>query len=161
MSKSVLRRLIDDAQQRIARASPFRLQVRRSGIHRLGVFAGKQIPARTPVIEYTGEKISRRETRRRFMKIVKNHNGRFNYLAELDPYWTIDGAVGGCGAELINHACHPNLRRRKVRGRLWLVSVRRIRRGEELGYDYKFPKSGIRSSCHCGSANCRGTINVR
>jgi len=160
MAKSTFRKLMHDAQERIVRVSPFRLQVRRSGVHRLGVFAGKQIPARTRVIEYTGEKISRRETRRRFMEIVKKHNGRFNYLAELNSYWAIDGAVGGCGAELINHSCQPNLRLRTQRGRLWLISLRRIRRGEELAYDYKFPRDGIHSPCHCGSANCRGTINV-
>jgi len=161
MAKSTFRKLIHDAQQRIMRASPFRLQVRRSGIHRLGVFAGRQIPARVRVIEYTGERISRAETRRRFLEIMDKYNGRFNYLAGIDPYWVIDGAVGGCGAEFINHSCEPNIVKRSVRGRIWLVSLRKIRRGEELSYDYKFSKKGEPEACYCGSANCRGTINVR
>lgn len=79
--------------------------------------------------------------------------------AQLDLYWTIDGAVGGTGAELINHSCEPNLKLRKFRGHLWLFSVRRIRPGEELGYDYGFSETGRRVCCRCGSAKCRGTIN--
>lgn len=82
-----------------------------------------------------------------------------NYLAQLDAYWTVDGAVGGNGAELINHSCEPNLKLRKLRGHLWLFSLRRIRAGEELCYDYGFSKSGKRVPCHCGAANCRGAIN--
>ena len=43
----------------------FRMILRRSPIHRYGVYAGEPIPARRKVIEYTGERISRKETRRR------------------------------------------------------------------------------------------------
>ena len=68
-------------------------------------------------------------------------------------------AVDGNGAELINHSCEPNLKLRKLRGRLWLFSLRRIPAGEELHYDYGFSKSGKRVCCHCGAASCRGAIN--
>src|ERR1039457_4088264 len=47
--------------------APFKLRLGRSGIHGLGVYAAEPIPARHKVIEYTGERISRRETRRRGM----------------------------------------------------------------------------------------------
>jgi hypothetical protein len=67
-------------------------------------------------------------------------------------------AVDGKGAELIN-SCEPNLKLRKLRGRLWLFSLRRIRAGEELYYDYGFSKSGKRVCCQCGAASCRGAIN--
>ncbi len=111
------------------------------------------------MIEYRGEKINRVETRRRFLHGSPGRSHKLNYLAQLDPYWTIDGAVGGTGAELINHSCEPNLKLRKFRGRLWLFSMRRIRPGEELGYDYGFSETGKRVRCRCGSAMCRGTIN--
>jgi len=45
----------------------FRLAIRESKIHRRGVYAEEPIPARRKVIEYTGERISRRETKRRAM----------------------------------------------------------------------------------------------
>jgi SET domain-containing protein len=147
------------AQQRISRTCPYKLRVCRSGIHRLGVRAGKSIPRGRKVIEYRGEKINRVETRRRFLHGSPGRSHKLNYLAQLDPYWTIDGAVGGTGAELINHSCEPNLKLRKFRGRLWLFSMRRIRPGEELGYDYGFSETGKRVRCRCGSAMCRGTIN--
>lgn len=147
------------AQLRILEASPFKLRVFTSGVHRLGVRTAENIPANRRVIEYAGERIGRVETRRRFLCGSPGRNPNLNYLARLDLYWTIDGAVNGNGAELINHSCEPNLRLKRLRGRLWLYSARRIRAGEELGYDYKFSSKGARVPCHCGSAKCRGTIN--
>ena len=149
------------AQTSISKASPFKLHVRNSGIHRLGVFAAQNIPPGRKVVEYAGERISRRETRRRFLEGSPGRSRNLNYLAGLDSYWAIDGAAGGNGAELINHSCEPNLVLRPIRKRLWLVSLRKVRAGEELRYDYHFAKNGERVRCHCGSAKCRGTINVR
>jgi len=47
------------------RYASFRLKIKPSKIHRWGVFALEDIPARRKVMEYTGERISRRETKRR------------------------------------------------------------------------------------------------
>jgi SET domain-containing protein len=159
--KASTRTLLWEAQKRIAAACPFRLRVRRSGIHRLGVFASRSIPPRVKVIEYAGERISRREARRRFVIIWKRHKGAFNYLARLNRYWVIDGAVGGNGAELINHSCDPNMGFRRKHGKLWFLSLRRIRKGEELTLDYRFSRKAEKVPCHCGSPKCRGTINKR
>ena len=131
----------------------FRLQLRRSPIHRYGVYAAERIPPRRKVIEYTGERISRRETRRRGF-------GETTYLFGVDDYWTIDGAVGGSGAEYINHSCEPNLVSRIVRGHLLYLSQREIYAGEELTVDYRFPKDVERVRCQCGSPRCRGAINL-
>ena len=153
------RRLFIQGKESLAGASRYDLRLRRSRIHRFGVFAGQNIPAKVRVIEYAGARISRREARRRFLEGSPGRSRRQIYLAKLDNYWSIDGAVGGKGAELINHSCDPNLALWKWRGRLWLRSLRRVRTGEELGYDYGFDKDGERVRCHCGSAKCRGTIN--
>ena len=161
MSGRNARSLARVAQRQISKASPFKLRVRKSGIHRLGVFAAQNIPPGRKVVEYAGERISRRETRRRFLEGSRGRSRSLNYLAGLDSYWAIDGAAGGNGAELINHSCEPNLILRPIRKRLWLVSLRKVRAGEELRYDYHFAKNGERVRCHCGSPKCRGTINVR
>lgn len=136
------------------RYARFRLEIRESKIHRRGVYALEPIPARRKVIEYTGERINRKETKRR-------GTGPLTYLFTLDNYWTLDGAFGGSGAEIINHSCNPNLVSCIMRGHILYLSKRAIRRGEELTVDYRFDKSVGEVACRCGAANCRGTINLK
>ena len=130
------------------------MEIRDSKIHRRGVYALERIPAGRKVIEYTGEKISRRETKRRGTIHV-------TYMFTLDAYWTIDGSVGGSGAEIINHACDPNLYARIQRGHILYISRRAIEPGEELTVDYLFSDQVQDIKCHCGSPKCRGTINFK
>ena len=132
----------------------FKLSIRKSRIHRYGVFAEERIPAHRKVIEYTGEKISRKETKRR-------GTGSVTYLFTLDNYWTLDGAVGGSGAEIINHCCQPNLASRIQRGHILYMSKRVIEPGEELTVDYRFSDKIERVPCHCGAPKCRGAINLK
>jgi len=131
----------------------FRLRIGESKIHKRGVYALERIPPRRKVIEYTGEKISRRETARR-------GQGSLTYLFTLNDYWTIDGSVGGSGAELINHSCDPNVYTMILRGHILYMSKREILPGEELTVDYRFDKKIARVPCRCGAENCRGTINL-
>jgi uncharacterized protein len=131
----------------------FRLAIRKSRIHRYGVYALEPIPPRRKVIEYTGERIGRRETKRR-------GDGKYTYLFTLDEYWTIDGAVGGSGAEIINHSCDPNLRSMIFKGHILYMSRRQIAPGEELTVDYRFSDKIDRVRCRCGSPGCRGAINI-
>jgi uncharacterized protein len=132
----------------------FALRIGQSKIHQRGVYAAERIPARRKVIEYTGERISRRETKRR-------GQGVLTYLFTLDEYWTIDGAVGGSGAELINHSCDPNLYAMVFKGHILYMSRREIEPGEELTVDYQFDPEIERVRCGCGATRCRGTINVK
>lgn len=130
----------------------FGMEIRESSIHRRGVYALEAIPAQRKVIEYTGERISRRETKRR-------GTGSITYLFTLDDYWTIDGAFGGSGAEIINHSCDPNLYTVIRSGHILYMSKRAIRRGEELTVDYRFSDKIDKVKCRCGSPHCRGVIN--
>src|SRR3984957_9215200 len=132
----------------------FKLEIRASKIHRRGVYALERIPRQRKVIEYTGERISRRETKIR-------GQGDLTYLFTLDSYWTLDGAVGGSGAEIINHCCEPNLRTIILRGHILYMSKRAIRAGEELTVDYRFSDDIERVKCYCGAKNCRGEINFK
>ncbi|MGA8596616.1 MAG: SET domain-containing protein-lysine N-methyltransferase [Bryobacteraceae bacterium] len=132
----------------------YKLRVGRSKIHRWGVYAAEPVPAHHKVIEYTGERISRRETKKRSER-------ELNYLFTLDSYWTIDGSVDGSGAQYINHCCEPNLVARIVRGHILYIAGRDIRQGEELTVDYHFGAEVEKVPCACGSLRCRGTINVK
>lgn len=132
----------------------FKLAIRESKIHHRGVYTLERIPPRRKVIEYTGERIGRRETKRR-------GQGWLTYLFTLDDYWTIDGAVGGSGAEIINHSCDPNLRSTIRNGHILYISKREIQPGEELTVDYRFSDDIGRVKCSCGARNCRGQINLK
>ncbi len=136
------------------RHTKYRLRVSPSGIHRYGVFAEEFIPKGKKVIEYTGEKISRRETARR-------SEGPLNYLFTLDNYWTVDGAVGGSGAEYVNHSCDPNCYAWIFRGHILYMAARDIHAGEELTIDYRFDADVPPVRCACATSSCRGTINLK
>jgi len=136
------------------RFARFRIAVRRSPIERYGLFAEDPIPAARTVIEYTGERVLRSDARRYTRR-------KRSYLAGLNARWAIDGAIGGSGAELVNHSCAPNLAMRRVRGHLLFVSLRAIAAGEELTVDYKFSSDDELEPCRCGAPTCRGTINLR
>jgi SET domain-containing protein len=141
------------------RASRFPLRIAPSLIDGHGVFALAAIPWHQRVIEYTGERISTAHALVRWKRILARRGPKRTYFFRLDRHRTIDGAVGGNGAELINHSCSPNLRSKRIRGRLFLFSRKNIRAGEELTYDYGFPRDALKVQCRCGSPRCRGTIN--
>lgn len=132
----------------------FKLKIKRSKIHRYGVYAGEPIPAGRKVIEYTGERLNRYQAKRR-------DRGTYTYLFAVDNYWTLDGAVGGSGAEIINHSCEPNLISRVMKGHVLYMSLREIKPGEELTIDYNFSDTGERTPCSCQAKNCRGTIEKK
>ena len=132
----------------------FKLAIRESKIHHRGVYALERIPPRRKVIEYTGERLNRRETKKR-------GEGEYTYLFTLDDYWTIDGAVGGSGAEIINHSCEPNLVSSIRKGHILYISKRVIEPGEELTVDYRFSEKIEKVRCRCGAAGCRGAINLK
>ena len=134
-----------------SRYACFKLSIGKSSIHRYGVYAQQRIPANRKVIEYTGERINRREAKRR-------DRDDYTYLFAVNDYWAIDGTVGGSGAEIINHCCEPNLISRVMKGHVLYMSLREIHPGEELTVDYNFPSGAKRTACLCGHKNCRGVI---
>ncbi|HYL69605.1 MAG TPA: SET domain-containing protein-lysine N-methyltransferase [Candidatus Limnocylindria bacterium] len=138
----------------------YRLRIRRSPIHRFGVFATEQIPGGRKVMEYTGQLMSSRALIQRAGEKSQVKCRKLICLARLDDYWVLDGASGGSGAEFISHSCDPNLKLRWLAGHLLFFSRRAIRKGQELTADYRFSNKTEPVSCHCGSPNCRGTINV-
>lgn len=132
----------------------YQVEIRKSVIHRFGVYAKQRIPANRKVIEYTGERLNRRQAKARGDK-------HMTYLFSVDDYWTLDGAVGGSGAEYINHSCEPNCFAEIVKERILYKSKRAIQPGEELTVDYRFDTDVDRVDCKCGMAACRGTINLK
>ncbi len=132
----------------------FGLEIRRSLIHRWGVFATENIPKSKYVIEYTGQLLNRRQHKALTGK--REHVYTYN----LDGYWTLDGAVRGSGAERVNHSCDPSLYAEIHGHRIYFYSLRRIKKGKELTVDYQFEYAKNPIPCFCGSKKCRGSINL-
>jgi uncharacterized protein len=140
-----------------------RVQVRRSGVHGKGMFALRPIRAGETIIEYTGEVITWKEAMRRHPHDPDQPNHTFYF--HIDDKHVIDANVGGNAARWINHACDTNCEADEVDGRIFIKAQRDLEPGEELFYDYGLviderltPKLKKEYPCHCGSANCRGTL---
>jgi hypothetical protein len=129
------------------------LTIRQSPIDGLGCFATIRFPKGGHIAEYTGERISRREARRRVRR-----GGKIR-ICGIDEDRCIDGSVGGNGTEYINHSCEPNGCGVLVDGRIFLFALRDIAPGEEIAVDYVSSYHSNQKRCHCQTPTCRGTLN--
>ena len=139
-------------------------EVRSSRVGGLGVFATRKIAKGTRLIEYTGERLTAAESDARYPEDDESGN-HHTFLFSIDDDVVIDAAFHGNDARWINHSCDPNCDAVVENGRLWIETIREVRRGEELAYDYAYeleerhsPAAKRRYPCRCGAANFRGTI---
>jgi SET domain-containing protein len=137
--------------------------IRGSVIHGRGIFAQTSIPKGTRILEYVGDRISKSEGFRRSSRQIElnRRNGTHGavYIFEVSPRIDIDGNVSWNPARLINHSCDPNCETVIERGRVWIESIRSIRPGEELAYDYGYDLDYWQDHpCRCGSTQCCGYI---
>ena len=140
-------------------------EVKNSKIHGSGVFAKKNIKKNQRIIEYIGEKITREEGDKRSEKRLKKYlNSSLTgsvYIFELNKKYDIDGSPLYNKARYINHSCDPNCEVDIINNQIWISSIKNIKKGEELSYDYgySFDKDDFRDHlCKCGSKNCIGFI---
>jgi len=148
-----------------AKAAPRRLYaVRNSAIHGRGVFAAAPIPKGARIVEYRGERVDWDEAIKRPDSDPANPFHTFFF--SLDDGRVIDANVGGSAARWINHSCAPNCESDETDdGRVYILALRDIAKGEELAYDYrlkiddKLSKSEFAAfACRCGAPECRGTM---
>jgi SET domain-containing protein len=139
------------------------VEVRKSPIQGYGVFARKEIPRGTRIIEYAGERITNAVGDRRYPDDESQRHHTFLFV--LNNRVMIDAAYDGNEARLINHSCDPNCQANHGGGEIWIDAIKRIPAGEELAYDYEYEDDKAYTEadllyygCRCGSANCRGTI---
>lgn len=142
--------------------SPY-IVVKNSRIHGKGVFAKKDIPEGTRIIEYIGEKITKAEgDRREKMQCEaakKDKKKGSVYVYELNKKYDLDGNFPYNPARLINHTCEPNCEADIIRGRIWVIALRNIKKGEELSYNYGFDSEDYEDHpCKCGKKKCVGYV---
>jgi hypothetical protein len=139
------------------------VEVRRSDVHGLGVFAAKRIPKGTRIIEYVGERVSHDEADRRYEE--KDENDSHTFLFIVDSKTVIDAGVDGNDARFFNHSCDPNCESTVEKRRVYIEAVRDIEPGVELTYDYQIQREDDDPdnidevfACRCGFPQCRGTM---
>jgi SET domain-containing protein len=141
-----------------------RYAVRSSGIHGRGVFATRKIRKATVIIEYKGQRVSWDEAMKR--PDSDPDDSAHTFLFEIDDGRVIDARVRGNAARWINHSCDPNCKTfEDEEGRVFIEAKRKIRKGEELCYDYRLIVEGRLTKreraqyiCRCGAGKCRGTM---
>jgi hypothetical protein len=139
------------------------IEVRRSNVHGLGVFAAKPIPKGARIIEYVGERVSHDEADRRYEE--KDANDSHTFLFIVDGKTVIDAGVDGNDARFFNHSCDPNCESTVEKRRVFIEAIRDIEAGTELTYDYQIQREDDDPenidevfACRCGFPQCRGTM---
>lgn len=134
-----------------------------SPVHGKGVFAARDIPAGTRLVEYKGELITAREAERR--ENLKPADYFHTFFFSLESGKIIDGGRFGNNARWINHSCEPNCEAREEEGRVFIYSLRDLKADEELNYDYGLileqrhtPAIKKAYECRCGAKTCRRTL---
>ncbi len=129
-----------------------------------GLVTLENIPRNKLVQEYVGEVINEKEKENRLKLWSKEHPYDPNfYIMALSGGYYVDARVFANQSRFINHSCAPNCKvvSINVKGRIrnGIYSIRDIKAGEFLCYDYHFDtKQGDYFSCRCGAPNCRGTM---
>lgn len=121
----------------------------KSAIDGTGLFTDAAIPARTKIGEFTGERISLREARRRAKGLKKIA------IVEMDSQAIDESTKSGGPFRYINHSCEPNSYIRIAYNRVEFYSRRAIRAGEELTCDYGDTQHEGTLPCRCKSRKCR------
>lgn len=138
-------------------------EIRSSPLQGLGAFATRAIPAGTRLIEYVGQRITPEEADAKYDD--ESSERHHTFLFAIDDDVVIDAAYDGNDARFINHSCDPNCDAVIEDKRIWIETIRDVKRGEELAYDYAYELEERHSPalkklypCYCGAKNCRGTI---
>jgi len=137
---------------------------KKSSVHGRGLFASQNIKKGSQIIEYVGDKVTKREGDRRADKQINkakkyNKNGMV-YIFELNKRYDIDGDVPYNHARLINHSCNPNCEVVIDNNHLWISALKNIKKNHELSYNYgySYDTDYDEHKCKCGSSRCVGYI---
>ena len=121
-----------------------------------GLYAAKDINEGTRIIDYVGKIITKKQTE----ETERFDNAKPIYLFNLNKKYDMDGDVSWNPARLINHSCSNNCDYNGIGLKLWVVSIKDIKKGEEITADYGFgyDEDYKQFPCKCHSKNCCGYI---
>ncbi len=135
------------------------LEVRETGKYGKGVFANKDIKKREILFVMGG-----------YILTIEDENNLKGVTAdkpiEISDKFSI-GPLKGSDLDLmpqhyVNHSCNPNA---GFNGQIFMVSTKKINKGEEVCYDYAMVMNSSKDSnsyfsfeCNCGSKQCRKIV---
>ena len=137
---------------------------KKSHVHGSGLFTVQNIKKGTKIIEYIGDKVTKKEGDKRADKQIKkykrNKNNGMVYIFELNKLYDIDGSVAYNHAKLINHSCNPNCEVEIINNEIWISAIKNIKKYTELSYNYgySYDTDYVDHICKCGSSKCVGYI---
>lgn len=147
-----------------------KIERRQSPIHGNGVFATAPIAKGEKIVRYKGKVRRHEEVDEEYAGFDETGH---TFLFSLNEEWVIDANIDGNVARWINHSCNPNCeavqeehpKGKKHKDKVFIHALRDIASGEELSYNYGIvlderytPALKRLWACHCGSANCTGTM---
>ena len=137
---------------------------KKSHVHGRGLFAVQNIKKGSKIIEYIGDKVTKKEGDKRADKQIKqykkNKNNGMVYVFELNKLYDIDGSVSHNHAKLINHSCNSNCEVEIINNEIWISAIKNIKKYTELSYNYgySYDTDYVDHVCKCGSSKCVGYI---
>ena len=133
-------------------------RIKKSNIDRkgYGLYAIKDIKEGTRILDYVGNIITKKQTE----DSEKFNNKKPIYLFNLNSRYDLDGDVSWNTARLINHSCSNNCDYEGKGLKLWVVTIKDIKKGEEFTCDYGFGFDADYKQfpCKCSAKNCCGYI---
>lgn len=102
-------------------------EVRSSPMQGQGVFATRAIPVGVRLVEYGGERLTPAQAEARYPDLDGERHHTF--LFAIDDDLVIDAAVDDYVAKWINHSCDPNCDAVVDDRRIWIETIRPVRRG--------------------------------
>ena len=127
-------------------------KVLKSSKHGYGLFAVRSIRI-GEIVTIKGGHIVDRKTLKKFEKVIRGSELQIDdnfYLAPLQKE-EVEGVM-----MFLNHSCSPNV---GISGNITFVTMRDIKKGEELTIDYAMiDDSTYKMRCRCGSTNCRKIV---
>lgn len=137
-----------------------KIEIKKSNIEGKGVFASLDIEKGEIICRMKGKPVSIEKLKQMYESQEVRVDDPFQI--KNDTYLILDIPY-----LLINHSCSPNS---GVRGRLTLVAIKDIKKGEEITYDYSTTEWSDKSlwkinwqeewviKCNCNSENCRKEV---
>ncbi len=118
----------------------FRLRVGR-GVSGKGLFAETEIPKSSCIIEYIGTPVAEKD----------QYKVRSKYLFWVGKNKMINGWIPENKAKYINHSCRPNCEADGPEGHIYILTLRKIKAGEELTYNYgkEYFNEYLKDTCRC------------